>query len=116
METKHTPGPWEFDGDGFDSLAAEDSGTDGYEIYSVDKNGQVLESVAYASIQLDDDIALANCRLIASAPELLEALEYIDGVMGVHEFGDDEIVHLWCNGKRLKEIRVTIAKAKAGAA
>lgn len=53
---KHTPGPWLCDG-----VTTEDCG-EGYLAYIVKAPGGMLASIA-------------NARLIASAPELLEALE-----------------------------------------
>lgn len=70
----HTPGPWSYDGDGFESAAAADTGTDGYTVFSVDAEGQLVENICNIDDAGDDLISEANARLIAAAPELLEAL------------------------------------------
>ncbi len=56
--TKHTPGPWKVDGDTYITAHS-------LIIAHCKQNG---------SLKLED--AQANARLIAAAPELLEALEY----------------------------------------
>ena len=35
----HTPTPWGYDDDGFDSAAAQDFDADGYSIFPLDKDG-----------------------------------------------------------------------------
>ena len=63
---KHTPGPWEVRlSMGSQSIA--------YDISSDD--GRVCSSPRWATPREDE--ALANARLIAAAPDLLEALEAI---------------------------------------
>ena len=67
MKTKHTPGPWTFDGVGSHfSVFVRD--------YQEDDNGdicQVNEPQNYP-----DEEAKANAQLIAAAPEMLEELEH----------------------------------------
>lgn len=70
---KHTPGPWHMDGDGFDSVAAQDCGTDGYEIFTKDAAGDVDLPICTICDVCDDDESQANARLIAAATKLLEA-------------------------------------------
>ena len=61
MSTKHTPGPWMHDDDGL--------------IYA---NGAIIADPNCESSQiLDIDEREANARLIAKAPELLDALEHL---------------------------------------
>lgn len=73
METKHTPGPWEVD--------AIDSTT-----IQIKAEGAVVAEVASASAftRLSEE-QRANARLIAAAPELLDALQnfadQMDGCM-----------------------------------
>jgi len=58
MEAKHTPGPWEWD-------------------YSVSiKSGRELVALIYSTPHKNTSLD-ANARLIAAAPELLEALQKI---------------------------------------
>ena len=62
MSTKHTPGPWNYAG-------PSDIGRDTYSIYG---NGPL----AYTAGPSDyGETAEANARLIAAAPDLLEALK-----------------------------------------
>ena len=60
METKHTPGPWAIDGEGTNAMV----------------RGADLTIVAVRH-RLTGPTHEANARLIAAAPELLEALESI---------------------------------------
>ena len=76
MKTDHTPGPWYYDGDGFDNEAAKDCGTEGYAIFSKDDDGVPKDNICEVSDQLDDTESEANAALIAAAPDLLAALEY----------------------------------------
>lgn len=94
MEIKHTPGPWkwvelEFCGkyhelqDQFGVVICDDGSASGEYSPEIDVNG-------------------ANARLIASAPELLEALEEVVQWL---ELGDHE-------GQMHSKARAAIAKAK----
>lgn len=67
MNTEHTPGPWSYGQDGIDcwTLFFDDSG-DGC------GDGEVYISDAA------DDNSEANARLIAAAPDMLQALENIE--------------------------------------
>jgi hypothetical protein len=68
-ETKHTPGPWILDTDNIirteagTCIALAQQGGDGYPLLSGDE-------------------VQANARLIAAAPELLEALQYVSRLLG----------------------------------
>lgn len=73
--TKHTPGPWFYDGDGFDSLADADCGTDGYEVFTKDEHGDVNQPVCSLADTCDENETEANANLIAASPDLLQALE-----------------------------------------
>jgi hypothetical protein len=79
-EAKHTPGPWSFDGDGFDSVAAQHCGTDGYIVFQV-LGDDKLNSICEIDPQTDDSEAEANARLIAAAPDLLKALEIAEDML-----------------------------------
>jgi hypothetical protein len=64
MSTQHTKGPWKFGSSNDDSVYKRNiGGSDGYH-------------VAVASSREDDEVD-ANARLIAAAPDLLEALQSI---------------------------------------
>ena len=94
MTTKHTPGPWYVG-----------SGTyEGRNIYSVasvtDDDGFTYQPIV-ASAE-DDGIKCwdANARLIAAAPDLLEALQNLSGAL-------DAVAY----GAALAQARTAIAKA-----
>lgn len=73
---KGTPGPWycESNSRAIGPLIQDDD----------DQCFHMMEHVAYVEYQLNEDIQHSNARLIAAAPELLEALqmalEWIDAV------------------------------------
>ena len=65
MTTQHTPGPWIW-GDNFKGL------------YGAGPNNEVLDYASYEGMWLGYGSAMkANARLIAAAPDLLEALQAI---------------------------------------
>jgi hypothetical protein len=97
METKHAPGPW----------VIHESGL----VLALGPGGDVRtsESVAYAGhdraqiFHKQNQTGMANARLIAAAPDMLEALEsaMADGFL--------------C-GEVVEKVAAAIAKAKGGAA
>ena len=87
---KHTPGPWKsYEDDGFINLMVVDA--EGY--YIAEAMGRTKKNME------------ANARLIAAAPELLEALEKLCNRWQ----GDTE---LYAHGEEIKAGRAAIAKAK----
>lgn len=70
METKHTPGPWKVCGLRADSEAWRD----GNIISDVTYDTIALCNKTASTVMLDGQLE-ANARLIAAAPELLEALK-----------------------------------------
>ena len=95
MSAKHTPGPWEHTGQG-DIVGKEDNG---YGLGYVDVCGVYLRTVRGRTN--------ANARLIAAAPELLEALiELAD--CGAEAWGEDRPC--------VRIARDAIAKATGGKA
>lgn len=98
MTTKHTPGPW--------SVTKAKHGVDMSHyvvaLATPDRNDRAL--VVHAE-QGDDGQGDANARLIAAAPELLEALEWALRAMEARN-------PLWAEGERFVAARATIAKAK----
>ena len=86
-EFKHTPGPWECDGD----LVHKD----GFQI-------AIVESHYEDYVELQQ----ANARLIAAAPELLEALQHIQRCIPLGGFA--QIHH---NSSTWSQIDAAIAKA-----
>ena len=97
----HTPGPWlvRFDEDRFDSKLSVLEVIDGSEASLNHPQGElVLARVNVSAFAPHMDEPLANADLIASAPDLLSALERL-----VHPMADDE---------DLDYAREIIAKAK----
>lgn len=69
-QVQHTPGPWEYGG------IYNDRGGDSWYsvIHSPAKTGQHHTPRAAEALGISKDEALANARLIAAAPDMLEAL------------------------------------------
>ena len=72
---KHTPGPWEFD----ENNMGLNNGRPYYGILTLDINIGANARVRINAKNREDECQ-ANARLIAAAPELLEALERMVGV------------------------------------
>jgi hypothetical protein len=103
MKPQFTPGPWlvRFDEDRFDSKLSVLEVIDGSEASLNHPQGElVLARVNVSAFAPHMDEPLANADLIASAPDLLSALERL-----VHPMADDE---------DLDYAREVIAKAKGG--
>ena len=98
MKTKHTPGPWTvgpwFDNDGQPEIIIE----------HVTPHGNLVPAVALGGLVGQE----ANARLIAAAPELLDALRGLLRCMADdEEYGPDH---------RVTIARAAIAKATGAAA
>lgn len=105
--SKHTPGPWEImnGGDIFSSIGS-DSG-DGVKADSND--GWQIAEVGYYSafvdgmlVDLGEDVRQANARLIAAAPDLLDALKDAESELACHPR---------INSYVIDKVRAAIAKA-----
>lgn len=98
-KSKHTPGPWDL---GVNSYNAE---TRAEGDVLVKKTGK---RIAYTgSVHTDREVNKANARLIAAAPELLEALENITAGLN-----DEEDTMPLIRGSEVKAARKAIAKAR----
>jgi len=77
MEFRGTPGPWvrESAGRGIGPVSEDD-----------DQSYGMVIPVAYVDFGESDDIQNANARLIASAPELLEALIEMTSIVKQHSY------------------------------
>jgi len=105
-KAQHTPGPWAIDEE-------MDCYTGGYHIRTDD--GYAICGLWDQYTSLTEDAQKANALLIASAPELLEALEAAHNQMSMayecveKGFYDEALVHLGSMSRLRKE---AIAKAK----
>jgi predicted Zn-ribbon and HTH transcriptional regulator len=63
-EAKHTPGPW-----------SVDDGEWGYVVHSSDTSDDVIASLQPADEPAESE-CLANARLVAAAPDLLDAVRW----------------------------------------
>ena len=100
-DTEHTPGPWTFDG--YD-------GDQGYEVGGPPDYCGILATAHHDTDEHDKGEAEANARLIASAPDLLSALELAcDGIEGVSvgSWYADQLADI-----ALPTIKAAIAKAR----
>lgn len=69
MKTTHTPGPWTIDGRTYDIARADTHNADVMEIVTIRHR---MDEIAYVP-----SLDTGNARLIAAAPDLLEALQRI---------------------------------------
>src|SRR5882724_3994416 len=69
MTTKHTPGPWSL------RIELDEDSCMGKSIFTIheQKEGDILGICTLNNYQKNDEVLEANARLIAAAPELLEA-------------------------------------------
>lgn len=107
----HTPGPWRFEPGKWNTPEHEQGGHSRGSIVNIDENGDV----GYYIARIDNaDGEEYNARLIAAAPDLLEALIYVrdhicDPERGLREiypaFGLDA-------GNAVRLVKSAIAKAE----
>ena len=77
---KHTPGPWVANA-GHDSYLRETSSDDPIHAYHVSESSEVGYTVAIVLGDVPELDCAANARLIAAAPELLEALKLVRSII-----------------------------------
>ncbi len=111
MGTQHTPGPWVVNGD--PAKLSE------YAICAESRGKGYGSSVAVATQRdgrnpISREEAMANARLIAAAPEMLDVVRSV-AATGFHVIpGRDECVCTHC--ELVREARAAIAKATGSAA
>lgn len=103
---QHTPGPWH--------VLIEQSGQDGDFITRTIVSSDIKQNLSEVAIattgSFDDETEAANARLIAAAPEMLEALEEAKRIIEHHL--NDWIITTTEQEKTLKKIEALVAKAK----
>lgn len=92
MNTKHTPGPWHLNH--FEKFPASIHCAGGY----------VAQATSGSMFELTEEQRHANARLIAAAPELLEALKNLDDAVNEPSLGIDIV-------EASNKARAAIAKA-----
>ncbi|MFY3127598.1 hypothetical protein ACOTGA_23390 [Achromobacter xylosoxidans] len=105
MTTTHTPGPWTLETVRTVSGFCHKVGPFPARREGGDPRHACLYSDYPSESNPADQELLANARLIAAAPELLEALEWALRAMEARN-------PLWAEGERFVAARATIAKAK----
>jgi len=106
-KTTHTPGPWRITGPNGPNIRADtDLGT-GALIATVEHHWHTRQP--YAKFETSGTELDANARLIASAPDLLQALRVLTGFAAAH--GGDILVK-----EHLKLARAAIEKATGDSA
>jgi hypothetical protein len=99
--SKHTPGPW------------YTAGTF-RKVYVVAKEGErevIVANSEYACTSSNLDEAEANARLIAAAPDLLEVLEWVTRLLGIH-VDESHPADMLEERKAIKEVEALMAKVK----
>lgn len=71
---KHTPTPWGFDGDGFDSVSSADFDSDGYCIFPIDKDGNPTGHICDLSEQDSEEQSRETAAFIVRAANNFEVL------------------------------------------
>jgi hypothetical protein len=104
-EVKHIPGPW-FAYEGHDGQFMSEP-----RILGVNpEGGRAPRAVAVCIDTGELAVTEANARLIAAAPELLEALETMHAaLLHFRKVGDWSHLHAWVEGKRAETL---IARAR----
>lgn len=109
MKTTHTPGPWTINAV-YRTLVDAPSGICGGSrlICSTEVGNKNGDAYDY-QIEMQNN---ANARLIAAAPELLEALQYAEQCLTMTECTGEKPLG---NGHALDRVRAAIAKATGSA-
>lgn len=110
MTQTHTPTPWKYDGDGFDSIAAQECGTDGYTVM----NEECLPICDMVNC-FEDDVCQANAAFIVKAcnahDELVEFIEEVS--IAKLAFPDDETQQLRQRKYFIERATAILSKVKS---
>lgn len=121
QQTKHTPGPWKISGCCFIHHSVSDEWFHELIVETGDAATNpkpciaIVNCRAYVATEKQankpDPEALANARLIAAAPELLEALKRCHSAFQQSPLNKDDD---WVQGRLASDIRAAINKATRG--
>lgn len=101
-QPKFTPGPWKWDGDGFDSVAAEDMDTDGYTVMTED-------CIPICEIDyINEEESKANTHIITASPKMYKALEGTQAMLRVCKDYISEVRHNVLTGGDIKAMRLDL--------
>lgn len=102
--SRHTPGPWAY------TTAPEGWCFNVHQADDADTNHPHSCDVAFMTVSCDPKaVQEANARLIAAAPELLDALKHCESML--MSYSIDRVDHEQIEDKALTKIRAAIAKA-----
>lgn len=104
MTTKHTPGPWETEEEVFNAY----ENMTGIYVRHVE-SGRICQTFANCLVNTDE-ACRANARLIAAAPDLLEALTACVEALA---FLRSQGVYVWPNHPNNPEVKALAAITKA---
>lgn len=108
-KTAHTPAPWFHDVDGFGSNRVGAFGFDTHD-------GTAILAQVRAPDEVGFETAKANARLIAAAPDLLEALEqYLPILEALEKTAAWDVYAKGTGIASANRYRAAIARAKGGA-
>jgi hypothetical protein len=82
MSIEHTPGPWIL------QVYSAETTHEAHEVFANDPDGSYI-----GGVNLDNPSHVANGRLIAAAPDLLEAVKALSDRMGCGCGGDNSLCH-----------------------
>lgn len=112
---KYTPGPWECDGDFFEVCRVEFEGSGSYT--TISSRSRISSPVAFAvgtpdTNWRDDTEQEANARLIAAAPDLLEAAQNAVEEWGMRAGDDDALLPLAEQPESIAALMRALARAR----
>ena len=104
MKTQHTPGPWKLS-----NVPTIENGMTSYHVFAPVSSGYVIARTGQSSVEGTLAEAQENARLLAAAPDLLEALQNARNVLAGLATGD--LKEITPDSPALRAARAAIAKA-----
>lgn len=111
-ESKFTPGPWRMNGPTGPTMQ---SYSQPFCIAGTGEFAYTLIAGCFGDIKGGTEIAEANARLIAAAPDLLEALEHIVNAVAICTDDHGNLTAEICQADDFRAARAAIAKATGAA-